>query len=244
MKKKVIVIGASSGIGRSLAEYYAKAGCLVGIAARREENLKEIRGLYPHNIHYAVMDAAEDNASELLCSLVEIIGGADLVIYCSGAGKYSQVLDSVVEHQTVDVNVKGFVNIVVTAFNYFVENRGKGNVIPQIVTVSSVASVKGLGPTPSYSATKRFQTIYFEALEQRAHKIGLDITLTSVLPGFINTDFISRKYPFTMQLPYAVKCIVNAIEKRKRKTVIDWKWSVIVFFMKLIPSFLWRRIEV
>ncbi len=244
MKRKVIVIGASSGIGRYLAEHYAAKGCAVGIAARREEALKEIKSKFSNDVHYCVMDVTSQGASELFCSMIEALGGVDLVIYCSGAGKYSEMLDSSIEHHTVDVNVRGFLNIVVPAFNFFVQTGEKRPISPQIVVVSSVASVRGLGPTPSYSATKRFQRLYFEALEQRAHKIGLDITLTSIMPGFVDTDFISRKYPFTMQLHYAAERIVKAIEKRKREAVIDWKWSIIVSLMKLVPSFLWRRIVI
>ena len=244
MNKKVIVIGASSGIGRYLAEHYAREGCKVGIAARREEKLREIAALYPGNISYMSFDVVSGNSQDYFISLVDSVGGADLVIYCSGAGKYSNELDSGIEHQTVDVNVRGFLNVVVPAFNYFAHRGGKRQVTPQIVVISSVASVRGLAPTPSYSATKRFQRIYFEALEQRAHKIGLDITFTSILPGFIDTDFISRKYPLLMQLPYAAERIVRAIEKRKREAVIDWKWSIIVSLMKLVPPFLWKRIVI
>lgn len=243
MNKKVIVIGASSGIGRYLADHYAREGCKVGIAARREDKLREIAALHPGNVSYMAFDVASGNSQKLFASLVDSVGGADLVIYCSGAGKYSQELDSGIEHQTVDVNVRGFLNVVVPAFNYFAQ-RCKKSITPQVVVISSVASVRGLAPTPSYSATKRFQRIYFEALEQRAHKIGLDITFTSILPGFIDTDFISRKYPFTMQLPYAAERIIKAIEKRKREAVIDWKWSIIVSFMKFIPSCLWKRIVI
>ena len=152
----------------------------------------------------------------------------------------------------IDVNVNGFLNIMVPAFNYFVDrasrvssgSEAKATEKPQLVTISSVASIRGLAPTPSYSATKRFQTIYFEALEQKAHKIGLEISFTSIIPGFIATDFINRKYPFTMQLAYAVKRITRAIEKRKRVAVIDWRWRIIVFIMRLIPSCLWQRLPI
>ncbi len=252
MKKRVIIIGASSGIGRALAEYYASCRCKVGIAARREEALMEIAAAYPGAIVYKVMDVTDDSASQKMLELLEETSGADLVIYCSGAGRYSETLSPANEHLTTDVNVKGFLNIIVTAFNYFVGRESgksaasvsKQDIKPQIVTISSVASIRGLAPTPSYSATKRFQTIYFEALEQKACKLGLNITFTAIIPGFIATDFINRKYPLTMQLPYAVKHIIKAIEKRKRVAVIDWKWRLIVSFMKIIPSFIWRRLPI
>lgn len=251
MKKRVVIIGASSGIGRALAQHYASKGCMVGIAARRVDALKEIAAAYPQSVVYKVMDVTKESTSNDLLQLIESMQGADMVIYCSGAGRYSETLNFENEHNTTDVNVKGFLNVIVPAFNYFVERESQtalGSAAPasrpQLVTISSVASIRGLAPTPSYSATKRFQTIYFEALEQKAHKMGIQITFTSIIPGFIATDFINRSYPFTMQLPYAAKCIIRAIEKRKRVAVIDWKWRLIVALMKMLPSFVWRRLPI
>ncbi len=261
--KRVIIIGASSGIGRALAEYYASKGCKVAVAARREENLKEIQSLYPQNIIYRAMDVADNGSSQIFASMIEALGGLDLLIYCSGSGRYSQELSKEIELETVKVNIKGFLNIIVPAFNYFVSRQGLSEDLPQvrdsiapdsanagvehiphIVTISSVASVRGLGVSPSYSATKRFQTIYFEALAQKASIKGTKIDFTAIKPGFIATDFINRKYPCTMQLPYAVKRIIRAIEKRKKDTVVDWRWSIAVFLMKLIPTGIWRRMRI
>ena len=242
--KRVIIVGASSGIGKMLAEHYAEQGCKVAISARREENLKKIKEIYPQNVYYFAMDVTDTASSDIFCSMVEAIGGLDLVVYCSGAGKHSSNLMPEIEHQTTDVNVKGFLNIIVPAFNYFVSRQGKQKYTPQIVTISSVASFRGLGASPAYSATKRFQSIYFEALAQLSAIKGVKIDFTAIKPGFIATDFISRKYFMTMQLPYAVKRIIKAIEARKKNAIIDWKWAVAVGLMKLIPTFVWRKIPI
>ena len=99
--RRVIIIGASSGIGRMLAEYYASNGCNVAIAARREENLKEIQNLYPNNIIYRVMDVTDMETPNHFNEVLESIGGADLVIYSSGAGKGSPDLLQQIENRTV-----------------------------------------------------------------------------------------------------------------------------------------------
>ena len=220
--KRVIIIGASSGIGRLIAEYYASNGCRVAIAARREDNLKETARKYPQNILYCAMDVTDCNSPQVFQDMTDSLGGVDLVIYCSGYGKYSHDLLLETEHNTVDVNIKGFLNVVIPAFNYFASRKEQPQYKPQIVTISSVASVRGLGSSPAYSATKRFQTIYFEALAQLSSIKDANIDFTAIKPGFIATDFISRKYPCTMQLTYAVRKIVRAIEKRKKNAVIDW----------------------
>ena len=48
----------------------------------------------------------------------------------------------------------------------------------------------------------------------------------------------------TMPLPYAAKRIIKAIEARKKNAIIDWKWAVAVGLMKLIPTFVWRKIPI
>ena len=242
--KRVIIIGASSGIGRMLAEHYASEGCKVAIAARREENLKQIQSLYPQNVFYAVMDVTQSSSSNIFNSLLESAGGADLILYCSGAGKHSEELLPEIEHLTTDVNVNGFLNIIVPAFNYFVNRQENSEYVPQIVTISSVASFRGLGASPAYSATKRFQSIYFEALGQLSAIKRVKIDFTAIKPGFIATDFISRKYIMTMPLPYAVKRIIKAIERRKKNCIIDWRWAIAVGIMKLVPTSLWRKIRI
>ncbi|MEF9931560.1 MAG: SDR family NAD(P)-dependent oxidoreductase [Bacteroidales bacterium] len=209
--RKVIIIGASSGIGEKLALHYAQCGCMVGIAARREELLIKIAERYPHRIIYQALDVTEvENGCVIngFKKLVERIGGLDLIVYCSGAGEQNTMLDITKELNTVRVNVEG------------------------------------LGIASSYSASKRFQVTYMEGLSQLAVKEGTKITFTTILPGFIKTDFIKGKnYPLTMSVDYAIACIVSAIEHRFRYKIIDWKWSIVVFFWKLIPGSLWRRMK-
>lgn len=253
--RKVIIIGASSGIGAKLALYYAGIGCAVGIAARRGEMLKQIADKYPDRIIYEVTDVTlqgerggqgeTKGAVAGFTTLVERLGGVDLVIYSSGAGEQNTLLNISKELNTVRVNVEGFMMIVMAAFDYFLKHRKRDDgEIPQIVVISSIASVRGLGIATSYSASKRFQVTYMEGLSQLAEKEGLKHVFTTILPGFIDTDFIKgKRYPLTMSLDYAVKCIAKAIEKRSRRKIIDWRWSIVVFFWKLIPEFIWRRIR-
>lgn len=242
--KKVIVIGASSGIGKMLAEHYASTGCSVGIAARREENLKEIQKRYPNKMVYVTMDVTDRRAGDIFNSLVKMVGGVDLVIYCSGAGRHIDHLDVENEMGTVNVNIEGFLNIVIEAFNYFLNRKEPTGYTPQIVTISSVASIKGLGSSPAYSATKRFQTKYFESLAQFSKIKGVKIDFTAILPGFISTDFIHHRYPMTMTPAYAIKRIIRAIDRRKMNKVIDWRWGVVVVLLKMIPTSLWRKIKI
>lgn len=248
MAKKVIIIGASSGIGEKLALYYAEIGCMVGIAARREEKLIAIVNKYPDKMIYTPMDVTqmgEGGSVDKFLQLIERLGGVDMVVYCSGAGEQNSLLDISKELNTVRVNVEGFMMIATATFDYFYNRKiTPYAVIPQFVTISSVASVRGLNIATSYSASKRFQVTYMQGLAQLATKKGLKMTFTTLLPGFIKTDFIGgKKYPLTMSLNYAVGCMIRAIDARIGYAIIDWRWAIVVFFWKLIPEFIWRRIR-
>ena len=118
--------------------------------------------------------------------------------------------------------------MVVAAYDYFKKHGGG-----QLAVISSIAGTKGLGAAPSYSATKRYQNTYIEALDQLAQMKKLP------------TDLLKNdKYPMLMSPQYVARKIVKAIERKKRRTVIDWRYAVLVFFWKLIPSFVWRRLPI
>ena len=173
--------------------------------------------------------------------LIEEMGGMDLYFHSSGYGKQNLDLDLPIESQTVLTNSYGFVQMVVTAFNYFKKEKRSG----RIAVISSVAGTKGLGAAPSYSATKRFDWTYIEALAQLAHMQKLDIKFTDIRPGFVATDFIAGdSYPMTMPTDYVVKHILKAVRKGKRKAVIDWKYRILCFNWRHIPSFLWERLNI
>ena len=73
----------------------------------------------------------------------------------------------------------------------------------------------------------------------------LPIVFTDIRPGFVKTDLLKNdKYPMLMSPQYVARKIVKAIERKKRRTVIDWRYAVLVFFWKLIPSFVWRRLPI
>ena len=88
------------------------------------------------------------------------------------------------------------------------------------------------------------RTRNFEALAQMSSIKRVPIDFTAIKPGFIATDFIKHKYFMTMQLPYAAKRIIRAIEKRKNNAVIDWRWKIAVALLHLIPTSIWRKIKI
>ena len=165
-QKKTIIIGASSGIGREIAIRYAAAGHKVGITGRRESLLIELKQKFPENICTSCFDVMQYNSRERIDTLIDELGGLDILLYNSGYGDPSLELKWEVENQTTSTNVNGFVDIVSCVFNYFVKH-GYG----QIALTSSVAAVRGNGWAPSYSASKAFMSNYAKGLSIKASKL-------------------------------------------------------------------------
>ena len=138
--------------------------------------------------------------------LVELCG-MDLFVHCSGVGHQNYELEAETELDTVETNAAGFVRMTGFAFHYFLE-RGGGHV----AVICSFAGTKGLGIAPAYSATKRFQNVYVDALEQLAHLHGVAIRFTDVRPGFVATDLLNdgKRYPFLMSPQKAEQVAINA----------------------------------
>ena len=239
--KRAVIMGATSGMGREVARILAEKGWKLGIAARREEKLQSLQALYPQSIEYQAIDIEQENAPELLLSLVEKIGGMDLYFHGSGVGWHNEELDPSVELKTCAVNTVGFTRMVTAAWNYFKE-KGGGH----IAVISSIAGTKGLGPAPSYSATKSFDNTYIQALAQLSQRSKISIRFTDIRPGFVDTpllDTTKHHYPMLMKPEKVAKKIVRAIERKKRVAIIDWRYRILVFFWRLIPNFIWERIK-
>ena len=241
MDKKVIIIGATSGIGREVALIYIAQGWKVGIAGRREAELESLCAEYPEQVYAQTLDVTQEDAPQKLQALIEQVGGMDVFLLSSGIGKQNPTLETGLELTTAATNVEGFIRMTNAAFHYF-EQQGHGH----LAVISSIAGTKGLGAAPAYSATKGFQNIYMDALDQLARMKKLNIRFTDIRPGFVATPLLNnqKKYPMLMDAPIVALDIVSAIEKKKRVAIIDWKFRLLVGFWRLIPKWIWLRLPV
>ena len=241
MDKKVIIIGATSGIGREVALIYIAQGWKVGVAGRREAELEALRSAYPEQVSAQALDVTKEDAPQKLQALIEQVGGMDVFLLSSGIGKQNPTLETGLELATAATNVEGFIRMTNAAFHYF-EQQGHGH----LAVISSIAGTKGLGAAPAYSATKGFQNIYMDALDQLARMKKLNIRFTDIRPGFVATPLLNnqKKYPMLMDAPIVALDIVSAIEKKKRVAIIDWKFRLLVGFWQLIPKWIWLRLPI
>ena len=241
MDKKIIIIGATSGIGREVALLYIAQGWKVGIAGRRTAELEALRSLAPEQVSAQALDVTQADAAEKLHALIKQVGGMDAFLLSSGIGKQNYTLQTETELTTAATNVEGFIRMTNAAYHYF-EEQGHGH----IAIISSIAGTKGMGAAAAYSATKKFQNTYIDALDQLARMQKLKISFTDIRPGFVATPLLKseKKYPMLMKAPDVAKDIVRAIERRKRVAIIDWKFRILVGFWRLIPNYIWLRLPI
>ena len=236
--QKVIIIGATSGIGRELALLYAKQKAMVCVSGRRTELLLSLQKKYPNNILIETFDVTGKENIPHVQNMISQLDGLDLLIYNSGYGEMNDDLDWDIEKQTTEVNVNGFVEVVCYAFNYL-KNQGHG----QIACTSSVASIRGNSHNPAYNASKAFQSNFMEGLYMKTKRMKVDISITDLQPGFVRTDMMKGTGAFWVAEPRAAaEQMAEAIRLKKRRAYITRRWWIIATLMKRMPVFLYRRI--
>ena len=237
MSKKAIIVGASSGIGKALAIVLAQQGYKVGITGRRGEMLEEIKALYPEAIFPLVSDATQPDAEKELDHLVTVLGGLDLFVISAGMGVLNKALDYSIENATNQLNVIAFTKMVNWGVHFF-ETQGHGH----LANISSVASRRGGRLTPSYNATKAYQSNYFEGVRQRFYKLKLPIATTDIRPGFVDTDMVQGSGIFWMApKEKAAKQIYKALQRKKAVVYVTKRWALIAFIFSNMPKWMHKR---
>ncbi len=236
--KKAIIIGGTSGIGRGLAEILIDNNWIVGITGRRTKLLKEIQEKSKNQILIQEHDITEiDNSDEKMNLLFSQLKTVDLVIVSSGVSELNQELNWEIENKVIQTNVSGIAKVYEFVFSKF-KKQGYGH----LVGISSIASLRGNRYCPSYSASKAFQANYLEALRCIAKNEKLDIQITDVQPGFVDTPMAKGDGLFWVaSVKKASNQIYSAIVRQKKKVYITKRWRLIVWFMKLSPSWILEK---
>lgn len=234
---KIIIIGATSGIGKELAQQYQQLGHTVAVTGRRQGLLLAMKNILP-SIYTSCFDVQSAAATEHLQALITVIGGLDLLIYSAGYGEPANDLVAETEIDSTATNVMGFVQIAAFTFNFFLQ-QGHG----QLAVISSVAALRGNSHTPAYSAGKAYISNYAEGLNIKARKLKVDIVITDIRPGFVNTKMAKGNGQFWVApVEKAARQIRTAIAAKKRVAYITKRWWLIAAIIKRLPFWIYRRI--
>ena len=258
--KTVVVTGASSGIGRALAEYFAAAGANAVLGARHEDALREIVGrigaagghaAYIQDVNRAggiLSILGELNRGGLIDTAVDTFGGVDVLICNAGISMRAlfDEVDLAVLHKLMDVNFWGCVNCTKYALPYIQKARGS------IVGVSSVAGIHGLPGRTGYSASKYAMTGFLETIRIENRKKGVHVMIAC--PGFTasNVRFSAltadgsqqgetpREEGKMMTAEEVARIIARAVVRRKRLCLMEFQGRATHFVKKFWPSLLDR----
>ncbi|QPJ61986.1 MAG: SDR family NAD(P)-dependent oxidoreductase [Candidatus Nitronauta litoralis] len=235
--KNAIVIGATSGIGWSLALVLAHNGYRVGITGRRRHLLDELQKKIGDDCFVQEMDVTNPQAKEQLNDLISKMGNVGLIIYNSGVGYQNPELDLTKEMKIVATNVEGFTLLSNLAMEHFI-----GNNSGHLVGISSIAAIRGNRKAPAYFASKSFMSSYLQGLQQLVTHKNLPITVTDIKPGFVDTPMIdARRAYWVCSADKAAEQIYGAIRDKKKHAYITPRWRLVAWVLKCLPNFIFNR---
>tara|TARA_B100000029_G_scaffold258734_1_gene255356 strand:+ start:426 stop:1178 length:753 start_codon:yes stop_codon:yes gene_type:complete len=233
-QKKIWVTGASTGIGKAVAEKFAREGWRVAISARRTELLKNIA--QDDNIFDYPLDVTDQNkVYEVFKKILEDFKNIDLCIF--NAGTYEPKLEKEMSQEqirrTMEVNFFGVVNCVKAVEKYF-KNIKNGH----ISIVSSIAGYRGLPNSSGYGPSKAALSNLTESLYFDFKKYNVKVSLIS--PGFIKTPLTEKNefhMPFIRSPEFAANKIYNGLVKSNAFEITFPKQLTIIFkFFKILPN--------
>ena len=232
---RVVITGASSGIGEALARHYAGQGAILGLISRRSSGSSEKVISYQVDVtdEVAVTRAAKD--------FIARFGVPDLVIANAGVSSGT----SGVEHGDVsklrkmlEVNVAGLA-ATLAAFAPAMREAGRGT----LAGIASVAGFRGLAGNGAYCASKSAAITWLESLRAELH--GSGVSVVCVCPGYIDTAMtrVNRfRMPFLISADDAARRIARAIEGKRRLAVIPWQMALVSVGLRAMPGWLYDRL--
>jgi short-subunit dehydrogenase len=233
--RKVIITGASSGIGRALALEYAGRGAALGLIARRADLLAQLAASLPVRSYTYAVDVTDARSLAMAAEdFVARVGSPDVVI--ANAGVSAGTLtgnpeDNAVFGEIMAINVIGMM----LTFQPFVEamKRQREGVL---VGIASVAGIRGLPGAAAYCASKAAAISYLESL--RVELRGSGVSVVTICPGYVATSMTSKNpyhMPFLMDAEVAASKMARAIAARKRFYVLPWQMALVGWVLRRLP---------
>jgi short-subunit dehydrogenase len=236
-----LVTGAASGIGRALCLALAREGAAVALLDRNEVGLKSLAvqlDAAGARCAHAVADVRDRRQThEAIHNLADRLGPVDLLVACAGITGVTLVNDLALDdmENMVRVNLLGVAHALDAVLPNMLARRSG-----QVVAISSLAGLRGMPFSASYSATKAALTTYLESLRPALRKRG--IVVGTIFPGFVRTPLMESakgQPPMAMMEPEeAARHILKAIVQRRRIYSFPWKTRLLVAAVRWLPPWL------
>jgi len=232
-QKKIWITGASSGIGKAVAEKFAAEGWKVAVSARRKELLQDMAK--DQNISSFPLDVTDrSQINNVFENILKEFGNIDVCLFSSGTyePKDEQNIDPDKIKNVINVNFLGVIDCVKTVEEYF-KNKKTGH----ISIVSSIAGYRGLPNSSGYGPSKAALTNFCESIYFDFKKFGVRVSVIS--PGFIKTPLTDKNefpMPFLKTVDYAANQIFNGLVKSNAFEIHFPKGLTLTLkFLRILP---------
>ena len=239
---RVVITGASGGLGLALSRHYLERGAILAAIGRRADLLQTLSAEFPGKVYWYPMDVRDATALEQAASdFISRVGMPDIVVANAGVsvGTLTEYAEDIQAFQQVmDVNVLGMLQ----TFQPFVAKMREAK-RGTLVGIASVAGFRGLPGAGAYSASKAAAISYLEALRVELH--GSGVKVVTVCPGYIKTAMTSINpypMPFILEADEAAKSIARAIARQTPFAVIPWQMGLVGRVLKWLPCWVYDRL--
>ena len=229
---KVLIVGASSGIGFHLAELFLKKGYHVGAVGRNMDQLLALKNSFHESLFLLKTDITGKDCLPCIDSLVNEMQGIDYYIHCAAIIFRSKEPEWKTDNEMIATNVVAFTMLIDHIYHHFaLKNKG------HITIISSIAALRGGASAPVYNASKAFQSSFAEGLFLQSKISNRKIHVLDIKPGYVETKMSqSGKKAFSVSAERSAALIANAILQNKTKEIIPFQWKLLMFFIQAIPT--------
>jgi short-subunit dehydrogenase len=240
-RQKILITGASAGLGSGMARCFAAKGRDLALCARRTDRLDELKAelsqRYPNiKIAVAALDVNDhEQVPKVFAELGDELGGIDRIVVNAGIGKGAKLGSGKLwaNKATIETNLVSALVQIETALEMF-NNSGSGH----LVLISSVLGNKGVpGVKAAYAASKAGMRSLGESLRAEYAKGPIKISL--IEPGYIESEMTAKSAStmFMVNNETGVKALVDAIEREPGRAVVPWwPWAPLVQLMRFLPT--------
>ena len=252
-QKRILITGASSGIGKAMAQQLAGLGARLVLAARSEDKLKALADSLPGS-HLAVRTdvTQERDRQAVLDRAVEHFGGLDVLINNAGIASWDHFANSTEQilRQIMEVNFFAPIELIRKAIPILTNGQE-----PAIVNVASMCGRRAMPAWSEYSASKYGLVGMTEALRGELARFDIDVLL--IIPGLTNSEFSKHflrsegkakiEYDQGMPPDYVASRIIRSLQKSTTETWIgsdtNWMLRVNRWFPRFVDYMLARKVR-